>query len=255
MPSMTVRPVWPSGAEALPRQDLGPLVEDDGHGGDHREDQVLAAIGRHADLASLGGSAGCASTTRHTARKAMRLFGALADRQVAAAGAPPAARALGAGRLRSTRISVSPAASSSLELDLRHHTQLEQVGQVPLPVWALGGARRDLHPRLQRLVAGGAERLERAQDRLRAAGGSRRSSAGWGSSAPCPEGRARRAPARARRTARRWCAPSSSATSCAVKQRMGAIQVRQGARPSRTAAVCTLRRARRVGAPRSRARP
>src|SRR6185503_20407662 len=55
-----------------------------------------------------------------------------------------------------------------VQLDARDDTQLGQVAQAPLPVRPFRAGGRDAHARRQRLVAGGAERLQLAQDRLAA---------------------------------------------------------------------------------------
>ena len=54
----------------------------------------------------------------------------------------------------------------TIDLDARDDAQLDQMLAVPQPVRALGGARAHTYPCLQRLVAGGAKGLERAQNRF-----------------------------------------------------------------------------------------
>src|SRR4029078_12231025 len=74
------------------------------------------------------------------------------------AGAAPAARAGGPGRFDDADLGLTGRVAGG-GVDARHHAQLGQVVAVPLPVQAIGGARLDHGPGLQRLVAGGAEWL------------------------------------------------------------------------------------------------
>ena len=136
---------------------------------------------------------------------------------------------------RQQRGQVGPGASSTVmrvsragrrvggvQLDARDDAQLGQVGAGST---ASAGARRRPASRARAPPATCGRRRgtpPAGAGSPRAAGGSRRSSACSGCRASRP--RRRRAPRRARRTARRSRAPSSSATSCAVKQRIGAIQ-------------------------------
>ena len=104
------------------------------------------------------------------------------------AGAAPAARAFGPGRLVDDDLRSRRRRRRARCSMLRHHAQLGEVVAVPLPVRALGGGRLDADARLQRLVPGGAERLQLAAGSPRAAGGSRRSSAGSGDFIARPAG-------------------------------------------------------------------
>src|SRR4051812_50230480 len=99
-------------------------------------------------------------------------------------GPAPAPRAGGAGRLADGDL--GRGAVGGLEVERRHHTQLLEVVEVPLPVGALCARRPDHHPRLERLVPLGAEGLQRPEDGLAARPDLLGPAAVWGYVLPLP---------------------------------------------------------------------